>query len=100
MPNVGPNQIELKQGKTYRARLQLSGLEKLGSREQIAASFAEIGFSQVKVYMRDTELPGGTMGWPGAPNADSGARWAEGVWQRGDSVVDKPPQVVEAMAVS
>ncbi len=73
--------MSLEQGKKYRARLELSGLERLASREQLASAFAAQGFEGVNAFLSARELPGD---WPvitsQAPTENT--RWVEGVFAR------------------
>jgi hypothetical protein len=98
LPPPAPDEIALRSGKKYRARLQLTGFERLGSRGQIADTFSGLGFTSVAVYMNQGELPGGLSGWP-MPSSDDGARWVEGVWSKPDTNLPKPPQVLETQEI-
>lgn len=93
-----PNPAPLVQGQRYKARLELSGLQAYGSREQIKSTFEGLGFSNAVVYMTQSELPpasGGTSAWPGLAmaNVASGSRWAEGTWNKPSQVVTTPAQI-------
>jgi hypothetical protein len=86
----------MKTGKTYRARLILSGLEKFGSASQIESAFAGLGFSNVHVFMKKAELPGG---WPTSMTGEDAERFIEGMWSNPTTTIDKPPQIAEAYEV-
>lgn len=90
-----PDPALLIQGQRYKARLQLSGLEGLASRDMVKNSFQELGFSNVVVYTNRNEVP---PGWPQAAlaNADNGSRWAEGTWTATTQTVAKPRQIQNA----
>lgn len=90
-----PNPAPLVQGQRYKARLELSGLQAYGSREQIKSTFQDLGFANATVYMNQNELP---AGWPGLAlaNVTSGSRWAEGTWNQASQAVATPPQIQRA----
>lgn len=98
LPPPGPGQVSLVLNHKYRARLELTGFERMGSREQIASTFTELGFSDVRVYMNAGELSD-PPSWPGV-SSDPGARWAEGTWTRASENIDKPKQVVQVQEVT
>jgi len=90
-----PNPAPLVQGQRYKARLELSGLEQLGGRDDIKKAFEGFGFSNVLIYMNQAELP------PGFPpmalaGIDSGSRWAEGTWNQPSQTIPKPQQIQNA----
>ena len=90
-----PNPAPLMQGQRYKARLELTGLQAYGSREQIKSTFEGLGFSNAVVYMTQSELP---AGWPGLAlaNVTSGSRWAEGTWNQASQTVTTPAQIQRA----
>jgi hypothetical protein len=90
-----PNPAPLVQGQRYKARLELSGLQAYGSREQIKSTFEGLGFSNAVVYMTQSELP---TGWPGLAlsSVASGSRWAEGTWNKPSQAVTTPAQIKNA----
>lgn len=92
---VLPNPAPLMQGRRYKARLELSGLESLASRETVKNQFESLGFANVVVYMSANELP---PGWPqlALANATSRSRWAEGTWNQPSQSISRPPQIQNA----
>lgn len=89
------NPLVLAPGKKYRARLALTGMAanpSLGTRERIASQFADLGFSNVQVFMDASELP---PDWPAAyrsPASAGATRWAQGT-SSGALSAPKPPEI-------
>lgn len=90
-----PNPIPFVQGQRYRTRIELSGIQTFGNRDDIQKVFEGFGFSNVMVYMNAGEVP---AGWPQAAlmNVTGGSRWAEGTWNRPSQVTARPPQIQNA----
>ena len=90
--------IVLSEGATYRARLKLSFLQCLASRDRIGRKLGRSGFSNVRVYMSARELP---PDWPALfrPRAGGCERYAEGVWSR-PSLPRKRPGSIESWWVA
>jgi hypothetical protein len=88
--------IQLHPGKTYFARLHLSGLEKtFASHANIAEKLEAVGFRLVCVWMNPAELaefPSSTM--PAGVLAKKGP-FAAGVWAAAEQAAALPEQVVE-----
>ncbi|MEK9157685.1 MAG: hypothetical protein AAB638_00695 [Patescibacteria group bacterium] len=68
---------ELIQGQQYEGTFKLSGLQLLGSNNDVAIKLIELGFSDVSV------------------NGNGSYRFARGVWKRSTQVIDLPEQVKE-----
>ena len=89
--------ITVKQGHHYRARVQLSTLERmLGNVSAVASQFTAAGFTDVHAFKGNVDpLP---ADWPlmtiAAPPIDDGTYFVEGTWPSPDSTVPRPPQVV------
>lgn len=79
MANYGKFTVE--QGKSYEARIKLTGVEAWASNDMIVAKFEELGFINVHV------------------SGSGGSRNATGTWPLQTTTVDMPPQVVHAEAV-
>lgn len=86
--------IVLIEGATYRARLRLSFLQCLASRDRIGKKLDHGGFSGVRIFMSARELP---PDWPAPFRSRAGGceRYAEGVWAR-PSTPRKRPSSIEA----
>jgi len=65
----------VRQGKRYRARIELGRLEALASNELIAGKLRAVGFSHVKV------------------DGSGGTRQAEALWENPDSSGELPSQI-------
>jgi hypothetical protein len=81
-------------GVTYRARLQLTGLEAtFASPSLIAAKFNELGFVNISVWKRSAELP---PDWPEQERGPegSGRYFLQGTWGQEPRVVDRPSQII------
>jgi hypothetical protein len=96
--SAGPEEIVLVEGATYRARLKLSFLQCLASRDRIGKRFGRGGFTSVRVFMSARELP---RDWPVPFRAKAGGceRYAEGTWSR-PSIPRKRPSSVESWWVA
>lgn len=82
----------LRNGRTYAAKLRLSGLETLASTSMIAEQLRGAGFRAVEVYESEADLP---MSWPAnLRGAGSGVRFARGEWGGPDTSRELPSQVV------
>jgi len=90
--SAAPGDIVLIEGATYRARLKLSFLQCLASRDRIRKKFGRSGFTSVRVFMSARELPGD---WPEAFRSKAGGceRYAEGTWSRPSIPLGRPPSV-------
>ncbi|SRR6266545_4022483 len=69
-------------GCKYRARLKLFGAQCFGSNQDIADYFRKMGFHDVRVFRRESDLP---ADWPRSERYTSTgpftcARYAEGIW--------------------
>jgi hypothetical protein len=71
----------VRQGKRYRAKIQLGWLEALASNELIAAKLRAAGFSEI-----------GVLG-------SGQTRQAEALWPNADSTGEMPPQIAEIVEV-
>lgn len=71
----------VRQGKRYRARIELGWLEALASNELIAGKLQAAGFSEVKV------------------DGSGGTRQAEALWPNPDSSGEMPAQIAEITEV-
>jgi transketolase N-terminal domain/subunit len=71
----------VRQGKRYRARIELGWLEALASNELIAGKLRAVGFSHVKV------------------DGSGSTRQAEALWENPDSSGELPPQIAEITEV-
>jgi hypothetical protein len=90
--SAGPEDIVLIEGATYRARLKLSLLQCLASRERIGKKFGRSGFTSVRVFMSARELP---SDWPLPFRSRAGRceRYAEGTWSRPSIPLERPSSV-------
>jgi hypothetical protein len=90
-PVMGPR-VLLTPRTGYRARLSLGFFQCLGSRHKITEKFNQLGFSDVRVFMGQNELP---EDWPASFRASSGrcARFVEGTWTGPTRVLDRPKAV-------
>jgi hypothetical protein len=90
--------IVLVEGATYRARLRLSFLQCLASRDRIGKKFGRTGFSGVRVFMSAREMP---TDWPTPFRSKAGGceRYAEGTWSR-PSIPRKRPSSIESWWVA
>jgi hypothetical protein len=95
--------LNMSQNRYYRGRIRMreSGAEPFlpgADAATLAAALSALGFSDVRIYMNDAQLPGG---WPSSTrsNADPLTRWFEGQW-RGASVSLPRPADIEAMWIS
>jgi hypothetical protein len=90
--SAGPEHIVLIEGATYRARLKLSFLQCLASRDRIGKKFGRGGFTSVRVFMSARELPGD---WPAPyrPRAGGCERYAEGTWSRASTPRKRPSSI-------
>lgn len=88
----GPEDIVLIEGATYRARLKLSFLQCLASRDRIGKKFGRSGFTRVRVFMSARELP---RDWPVPLRTKAGGceRYAEGTWSRASMPLERPSSV-------
>jgi len=71
----------VRQGKRYRARIELGWLEALASNEMIAGKLRAAGFAEVKV------------------DGSGGSRQAEALWPNADSSAELPAQIAEITEV-
>jgi hypothetical protein len=96
--SAGPAEIVLIEGATYRARLKLSFLQCLASRDRIGKKLGRSGFSSVRVFMSARELP---RDWPVPFRSKAGGceRYAEGTWSR-PSIPGKRPSSIESWWVA
>ena len=91
----------LTQGKRYRGRIQLSGMEAaFASRGAVESRFAELGFALVRA-LKPSEIRMDAASWPTQLVQDKGAWYVEGVWSRTSMTVKNPSQdkLVEAWEV-
>jgi hypothetical protein len=96
--SASPEDIVLVEGATYRARLKLSFLQCLASRDRIGKKFGRSGFTSVRVFMSARELP---LDWPTPFRSKAGSceRYAEGRWSR-PSIPRKRPSSIESWWVA
>lgn len=79
----------LKQGKLYRGRIQLKGMEKaFAGQGAVSDAFKDIGFTNVRALTFDEMLHEG--GWPTTQIDDGGAWYVEGVWGKPDETRGNP----------
>jgi hypothetical protein len=90
-PVTGPR-VLLVPRTNYRARLSLGFFQCLGSRNKITEKFNDLGFSDVRVFMGQNELP---TDWPASFRQSSGrcARFVEGTWNGPTRVLERPKAV-------
>lgn len=90
---VQAGSAHLVRGRRYRGRMLLDGAAAwLGTREQIAAKFEDLGFTDVQIWMSQDELP---SDWPeDQRDSRSGARFGEGAWGRADVTFTLPDEVL------
>jgi len=94
-----PDPVPLTQGRTYKARVELSGLQTLASNDMVKASFEGLGFSNVRVISNPIELV--TANWPpeGTFGMTPNTRWIEGVWNQPSQTIPKPSEIQSAWEV-
>ena len=71
----------VRQGKRYRAKIQLGWLETFASNELIAGKLRAAGFSEVGVF------------------GSGETRQAEALWPNADSTGEMPPQIAEIVEI-
>ena len=97
------NPLEMTQNRYYRGRIRMqeSGAEPFvpgTDAATLANTLRALGFSDVKVYMNDAQLP---SGWPSSTRANASplTRWFEGQW-RGASMSLPRPADIEAIWIT
>lgn len=90
--SAAPADMVLIEGATYRARLKLSFLQCLASRDRIGRKLGRSGFSSVRVFMSARELP---RDWPAPFRSKAGGceRYAEGTWSRPSRPLERPSSI-------
>lgn len=91
-----PNPAPLVQNTRYVARLELTGLDKLGTRDQIRQMLESQGFQNVTVYMTEQEVPAGVFPAAALQNITGGSRWVVGMWGQASQSFQKPAQIQAA----
>ena len=83
--------LVLQQNQEYRARLELSGIERLASPQMIAQRFQILGFDNVQVFT-DDNLPND---WPFETTlgTNPATRYVQGRWPLADVSIPKPAQI-------
>lgn len=85
---IGAAGVELLPGRSYRARLQLSGLAQLASRSRLESEFQKLGFVQVQAWDTPRQLP---ADWPSSERAEARSGktwWLQGVYQGAGKTFD------------
>lgn len=95
--------LKLTQNRYYRARLRVreTGAEPFlatSPKDALVNAMKVLGFHDVKVWMKDSELP---SGWPASTKANPGplTRWFEGQW-RGPTTTLPRPADIESMWIA
>ena len=88
----------LTQGKRYRGRIQLSGMEAaFASRSAVESRFASLGFAYVRA-LKYSEMLREAANWPTLGTPDSGVWYVEGFWSQPNVTISNPApdKLVEA----
>ncbi len=88
--------IDLQSGKTYRARLELTGMtSKLANPNLVASRFRELGFSNVSA---SKDAP---AGWPAEATASpgNGTWFTQGTWAKASEQIERPEEISKAWEV-
>ncbi len=91
------NPLVLENGRRYRARIELTGMEaSFATSSAVKSTFEKQGFSDVQVY-KDSPA-----GWPADATAapGKGTWFTEGTWGAGNVSVARPAQIAKAWAVA
>lgn len=91
------NPLKLSANRYYRGRLRVreTGAEPFlaaSGRETLAGALKILGFSNVKVWMEEDELP---SGWPSSTKKDPTplTRWFEGQWRNPSTTLPRPEDI-------
>jgi peptidoglycan hydrolase-like protein with peptidoglycan-binding domain len=79
--SIVPVEFNLMQGKRYRGKITLAGIEAWASNSMVADKFKELGFTEVKI------------------TGGGGTRIGEGKWSKPDQKVPMPSQISEVVEV-
>lgn len=93
------NPLKLNTNRYYRGRLRVPNEDPaLSSPTALATMLKQLGFSNVRVWSTDKELP---SGWPSSTRANPGpaTRWFEGQWRNTNVMLPRPADI-ESMWIS